>query len=881
MPLRKKFFLSAMVTLTLVLLLSGVTSNHTTMKAFRNVERQFFRQDMARVQNRLDAELQILRHYAADWGAWDSMYFFMEAPNPLRFDEIIDGASLRALDIDLVVLFDETPRPVVAFAVGPHGDAEPLSKPMLDALERQAALLAERAREGAFDYVLAMEQGVFLVGVSPVLTTNRTGPPRGLMLLGAFMVNRLPAMRTALGTDFDVLPLPSADLPERSSGDVALVPGESGEALVWQRRGNAAVRIAAPRTIYDKGRDAVAASYFWVVLGGVGILAVVTLLLEHFVLARIKRLRTISDAIAAEGLIRVRVPLEGNDEITSLSRSFNSLLHTLENLVIDIPDALFLVDAQGAIVLTNGAAQAALGHDGDTDLRGSDISTFLGEERSEPYGNHDAPGGVREGEQAVFEATLLRMDGSLVPVEVHRRNIEFEDRALSLLLARDLTERKQFEERLAKKAYFDDMTGLPNRNSFIGALNRALHAREALSVAVLNMDHFKLINAQVGNLNGDRVLMTVAERISKLLEPPAQAYRTGGDEFAALMPSGETQEEIPMLVERIGKSVAAPCVLGSESVFPSASIGVVTDISNSGSSAEVIDAALHAIAQARKNGLGRVAYYLPPDSAPDAGGKGNILTLQAEMNSALEKDEFIPFFQPVHSIDSGKLKGFETLARWRHPQKGILPPAAFIPQAEHTGSITALDARMMERALEALAATRALAPSSRLFFTSNASSLFLRNPAVVESVKYLLQRAAVDPTLLTLEVTESALIENLDEVHRKLDLLKACGVRIALDDFGTGYSSLQYIHSLPFDSIKIDRSFVSRIFDCTKTERMIRTIIAMGEDLGFTIVAEGVETAEQLSWLKSAGCSMAQGYYFSQPVPWSEAETMIRGGAAE
>lgn len=881
MPLRKKFFLSVVLTLTLVLLLSGVTSNHTTMKAFRNVERQFFRQDMARVQNLLDAELQTLRRFAADWGAWDSMYFFMEAPNPLRFDELIDATSLRALDIDLVVLFDEKLRPAVAFTVGPYGDAEPLSAPMLDALGRQAPLLAERAREGAFDSVLAMEQRVFLVGVSPVLTTNRTGPPRGLMLLGALMANRLPAMRTALGTDFDVLPLPSADLPERSSGDVALVPGASGEAVAWQRRGNAAVRIAAPRTIYDKGRDAVAASFVWVVLGGAGILVVVTLLLEHFVLARVKRLRAISDAIAAEGLLGMRVPLEGDDEITTLSRSFNSLLLTLENLVINIPDAFFLVDADDIVVLANGAALAALRYDGDTDLRGSDISTFLGEDRNAAFRKHDDPEENREKNSAVYEATLLRLDGSLVPVEVHRRNMEFEGHSLSLLLARDLTERKQFEERLAKKAYFDDMTGLPNRNSFIGALNRALKERKAVPVALLNMDHFKMINAQVGNLNGDRVLMTVAERISKLLEPPAQAYRTGGDEFAVLLASRITQEEVAMLVERIRKSVAAPCVLGSESVFPSASIGVVMDVSGNRSSAEVIDAALHAIAQARKSGLGKVAYYLPPDSAQDAGGRGNILTLQAEMNTALETDEFIPFFQPVHSIDSRKLEGFETLARWRHPQKGILPPSSFIPQAEHTGSITALDARMMERALEALAAACALAPSSRLFFTSNASSLFLRNPAVVENVKYLLERTAVDPTLLTLEVTESALIENLDDVHRKLDLLKACGVKIALDDFGTGYSSLQYIHSLPFDTIKLDRSFVSRIFDCAKTERMIRTIIAMGEDLGFTIVAEGVETAEQLSWLKSAGCSMAQGYYFSQPVPWSEAEEMIRGGAAE
>ncbi len=876
MLLRKKFFLSVVLTLTMVLLMAAFTSNYTTMQAFRNVERRFFQQDMARVQNRLDTELQMLRHFAADWGAWDNMYFFLDRKDRTRFDEMIDSASLRALDVDLLALFDKDLLPVVAFTVGPEGEEEALSPALLDDLRVRLPGLTERSSGGAFDDIFITGDDVFLAGVSSVLTTYRTGPSRGLLIVGALLRNRISGMRESLGTQFYILPPAGDEPPERSSGDIRIEPNENGGASVWQGRGSAVIRIDSPRTIYEKGRDAVMASYLWILLAGMGILVVVTLLLENFVLARLKRLQKTTDKIAAEGMIETRVPVEGKDEITSLSRSYNTLLHTLENLLMDIPDALFLVDAEGTIVMTNEAARSALDQVDGADLRGWDIVTFLGREKHEFYRKYDEPTEIEGGERAVFEASLLRLDGALVPVEVHRRRIEYGDRTLSLLLARDITERKQFEERLAQKAYFDDMTGLPNRHSFVKALNQAVNAQDPLTVAVLNMDHFKLVNAQVGNLNGDRVLMMTAERILALLEPPAQLYRTGGDEFAALIPLAGGADEIASLMERIRRAIVVPCPVGDDSVFPSASIGVVLDIANGRTSAEVMDAALHAMARARKNGIGRIGYSQTGDMTINGAGGENILTLQAELHAALDRDEFVPFFQPVYIIESGKLSGFETLSRWRHPQKGVLPPSAFIPQAEQTGFVANLDTRMLEHALEAINTVRGLRPHLQLFFSSNASSVFLRSASVVESVKFFLESTGADPTRFTLEVTESALIENLEDVHVKLDLLKESGIRIALDDFGTGYSSLQYINNLPLDVIKLDRAFVSQLFVSEKTERMMRSIITMGRDLGLDIIAEGVETEEQLAWLKNAGCPKAQGYFFSPPVPWDEAQLMIR-----
>lgn len=881
MSLQKKFFLYLVAMLTLTLLFTSVESRRTTAKAFQEVERQFFRQDMARVQNLLDAELRMLRRYAVDWGAWDDIHVFMKGKNRACFGEIIAGGTLRALDVDLLILFDEELRPAAALSVGPDGEEEDVAEVLLEELSAQASVLREKADRKGADAVLTLGGVPFLVGFAPVNTNDRIGPSRGLLLAGAALENRLPAMRESLGAEFDILSEGPEESPERSSCDVLIAADANGEAFVWQARGeNRFLRIHAPRTIYLKGKDAISASYLLILLSGAAILFAATLLLDRLVIFRLQRFRMISDTIAAEGAIELRVPVCGGDEITALARSFNSLLRTLETLVMDIPDILLVVDAEDLLVLANTAAKTALGRKEDEDVKGIRLSTLLDRNIEDSYTKHGVHGVREYKKRNIFEARLLRADGSFLSVEIHRRIIDFGDRPLHLLLARDLTERKKLEERLAKKAYFDDLTGLPNRNAFVRALNRTLHKREPSqppsSVAVVNMDHFKLVNAQVGNFNGDRILLATAERIGNFLLPPARLYRTGGDEFSLLLPfSGDRDKELSPLMERIRKAVAEPHAAGMETVFPSASIGVVENIFEKRTASEVIDAALYALAQARREGLGHVAYYETPNSATRETSVPNILTFQAELRAALRNDEFVPFFQPVHSLDTMKLCGFETLARWRRPGKGFLPPASFIPHAEHTGLIATLDVMMMEHALRAIVSANMLS-ASPIFFTANASSIFLRGVAATEAVEFILDAVGADATLFTLEMTESALIENLDEVREKLERLKRSGIKIALDDFGTGYSSLQYVNRLPLDCIKLDKAFVGQIRQSRKTEYMMRSIISMGRDLGLDIIAEGAETADQVEWLKNAGCAKVQGYYFSRPVPWDEAEKMIR-----
>jgi diguanylate cyclase (GGDEF)-like protein/PAS domain S-box-containing protein len=889
MSLRKKVFLYILVTILFLILLMSLTSQYLAMKAFEDVERRFFGQDMARVHSRLDEELRLVGRYAFDWGAWDSMYFFLEKKDPSRFREMLDPLSLRALDLDILAVVDTGLSPVIAYSVSETGEEKPLSSEFLAGLKAMAPDLLEAASEGSLQDILSIGGDLYLAGVSPILLTNRTGPPRGFLLTGSALKRQIPKISSSLGTDFSVAPV-SAEDSSPSPGEVTIITEDPKTATVrrpWPKTFTPAapleVRFTRPRDIYIEGRRAIFHSYLWIFLSGGGILVVVMILMDSLVLRRLDGLRSVSDRIVSDGGIGLRVPVSGSDEIAALSSSFNTLLDTLENLVGDIPDPLFICDPEGRILIANAEAHRILNLGKTSSLPGTAISSIMIPAADSKDDGQDSRAELIFSSRDMFEANIARPDGTALPVEIRRQEIRYGKRHLVLFLARDLTERKGFEQRLARKAYFDDLTGLPNRSAFIEDLNRALKggegSGEVLCAASLNLDRFKLVNEQVGNVNGDRILLIIGRRLEETIGEDARLYRTGGDEFSILTPlpaPPRLREEAEKLMDSIHKSVGVPCPVGSDTIFPSVSIGAVPDISRCTSPSDVINRAHQALKEAKRAGLGFTSYQYGDneDSVPET---VNILRLSAEMHSGLEKGEFIPFYQPIYSVSDGSIAGFETLARWMHPARGLLPPSEFIPMAEHTGFVGKIDLNMMEHALGASEVMRRLTPSAPPFFSSNGSPLFFRMPYTEEILETFLNRTGADPALFTLEVTESLLIENLGEVSRKLNRLKEMGISIALDDFGTGYSSLQYINQLPFDYVKLDKSFVARLFDSEKDMRLLRTIINMAGELRLEVIAEGVETREQLDWLTGAGCGKVQGYLFSKPVPWENVKKMMGG----
>jgi len=890
MPLRKKIFLYILTTVLFLLFVMSVTSNNLTERAFLDVERRFFEQDMARVQNRLDQELRIVGRYAFDWGAWDSMYYFMEEKDLPRFQEMLDPMSLRALGLDILAVVDMDFSPVIAYTVTETGEERKLTPELMSGLKDLAPKLMEGFSEGLLSDILSIGGELYLAGISPIILTNHMGSPRGFLLTGTVLAAKIPEIAASLGTSFSVT-LPENPDPLLETGAVEISSSPEGMAVVLQGRKRAfsqgiplEVRLTAPRSIYDEGRRAIHYSYLWIFLSGGGILVVVMVLIESLVLRRLDGLRSVSDRIVSEGDTGLRVPVSGSDEIANLSSSFNTLLDTLESLVSDIPDALFICSPDGTILSANREAHRSVGSGSSKTLAGKNVSSFVKKtETLKDIEEDPATGSIFSGGN-VFEAELAGGQETALPVEIRRQEIHYGRLPVVLFLARDLTERKGFENRLAKMAYFDDLTGLPNRSAFIRDVNRAIkdgsRTGQIFCAALMDLDRFKLVNEQVGNINADRILSTISRRLEEVLGENFRLYRTGGDEFSLLIacpPGGNPREGTDRLMDRIHRAVGIPCSVGSETIFPSASIGVLNDIGRFQSSSEVINRLVHALREAKKIGLGFTSYHLEEENELSGPGTVNILRLSAEMHAGLEKGEFVPYFQPIYSASDGSLSGFETLARWMHPVQGLLPPSDFIPLAENTGFAGKIDMYMMKQALIASEKLRSRNSQASYVFSSNGSPLFFQTPHIVEVLEDLLRETKADPNLFTLEVTESLLAENLCEVSRKLTSLKELGVRIALDDFGTGYSSLQYINQLPLDYIKLDQSFVARLFDSGKDERLLRTIINMGKELRLEIVAEGVETKEQLEWLRTAGCDKIQGFLFSRPVPWEDIEKMTGG----
>ena len=805
MSLRKRIFLHVLAVSLILSLVMSFSSNYLAMRAFRRVECRFFEQDMARVQTGLDEALRLVGRYARDWGAWDDMYFFMEDRDLSRFELMLNGEALSALDLDILVVLDAEPGPpLVSYTIGERGEERGLSTPSLDDLTAMTPDLLKKALQEPFETILSLGGDLYIAGVSPILMTNRAGPARGLVLTGTRFEKERAKLTASLRTDFDLLPAGRKAVPSRSSGEVSVQPAPDGTAFVRQTRETMAgtaplmIDIRAPRPIYHEGQRAVAKSYLWIFASGAAILAVVMVLLNHLVLRRLDGLRSVSDQIVERGAIGLRVPVTGDDEITTLSSSFNTLLDTLESLVADLPDPLIVTDLEGQILIANVSAHAALGLQGEGDLAGRALSSVLQEELPEgdPIGTSlsDSPIDMTFSDRNVFEAEFIRADGTASPVEIHRSEILFGKCPLVLLLARDLSERKNFERHLAHRAYHDDLTGLPNRYAFIEDLDRALRESQETGrtyyTAVINMDRFKLINSQVGFSNGDKILILVSQRLQEALGEGLHPYRTGGDEFSLLVPvppheSPRTQAE--SLMEEIRRAIGAPCSVGDETLFPSASIGVFLDISSSISSSEVMSETMVALGEAQKEGIGLTSYLDGKGESVDL--KINILLLNAEMRIALEKEEFLPFFQPIHSIDSREIIGFETLARWNHPIRGLLPPSEFIPAAEQTGFIGPIDPFMMKRALKLIGLLTRDNPRSELFFSANGSTSFFKDLKASEITEGIFNKAGGDPSHLVMEVTESLLIEDLRGISRKIQELKDQGIKIALDDFGTGYSS--------------------------------------------------------------------------------------------
>ncbi|MBA3024007.1 MAG: EAL domain-containing protein [Gammaproteobacteria bacterium] len=542
---------------------------------------------------------------------------------------------------------------------------------------------------------------------------------------------------------------------------------------------------------------------------------------------------------------------------------------------------MLLIDPEsGAIVDANNAAAAFYGY-GEARMRQMNISDINTQTREELL--HERQQALRE-ERNFFVFPHRLADGSLRTVEVHSSPVEVDGRKLLFSIIHDITERQRLEQQMHELAFYDVLTGLPNRRLLLDRLHKALatcdRTRRHAALMFLDLDHFKTLNDLHGHDIGDRMLFEVAQRLRTCIREEDSVARFGGDEFVVMLEalSNDTQEAVVQaetVAEKIRLALAQPYLLPRDAGDPithhcSSSIGITIFREQSDGVEQLLKWTDMAMYRAKDAGRNSIRFFDPTMQA----AVETRAALESDLHEALAQQQFELFYQ-VQVDAARRPQGAEALLRWRHPQRGLVSPLEFIPLAEETGLILPIGAWVLDTACAQLKVWRGHAQLGNLALSVNVSARQFRQVDFVEQVQAAVMRHGIAPTALKLELTESLVLEDVNDSIAKMKALHEFGVSFAMDDFGTGYSSLSYLKNLPLDQLKIDQSFVRSIASDNADRVMVMTIVDLGMNFELDVVAEGVETEEQFTLLHRYGCGNFQGYLFGKPLPCATFEGHI------
>jgi len=542
---------------------------------------------------------------------------------------------------------------------------------------------------------------------------------------------------------------------------------------------------------------------------------------------------------------------------------------TRRTVVRNAPIALFALDHSGAVRMAEGKGLTGLGLD-PAELVGR---RYAPGDPAMPAVLHPAlESPVKEPFEQLLEQDGRTYEASYEPLQDGQRGV--------IVVVNDITDRAEAEAALVARekrathdALHDALTGLANRELLhdrlgwaIGRLGR--RPDEKFAVLFMDLDRFKNINDGLGHMVGDELLMHFARRLKLCIRPSDTLARFGGDEFALLLEDIREPGEVNRVAQRIRDTLRTPFHLKGHEVVVSASIGIAMSGLQYTQPEEMLRDA--DIAMYRAKGQGRDQYVIFDQRMHEEAMA--LVKLESDLRQAVNRNEFVLHYQPLINFAYQRICGFEALVRWKHPTRGLLYPAAFIEMAEETGLIVPLGMFVLRRACETMRRLMDLYPDrSWMRMSVNLSARQFSQPDLVEEVRRTMEAAKVNPKWMVFEITESVLMEDLDTVLPILEGLRELGVHIEIDDFGTGYSSLAYLHRIPFDRLKIDRSFVGQMDLGLEQVALVQTITSLARNLGVGVVAEGVETIEQCRRVAQLGVDVGQGYYFAPPMPRHEA----------
>ena len=579
---------------------------------------------------------------------------------------------------------------------------------------------------------------------------------------------------------------------------------------------------------------------------------------------RTEALRERTEALAAD-----------RERLAAAEELFRDLLETA-------PDAVVIADGDGRIALVNRQTEALFGWT-RAELVGEPVEKLLPERFRHRHHEHRSEFSADPKLRpmgAGLDLFATRADGTEFPVEVSLSPLRTDRGVLVSAAIRDVSERKLAQAELAHQALHDALTGLPNRllltDRLEQVLARSLRSGAGVAVLFVDLDRFKLVNDSRGHAAGDELLVTVADRLRRVVRATDTVARFGGDEFVVVCEDQMASQQASLVAERITEVLREPVLVEGQEIFLSASIGIALSDGTASPDGLLRDADA-AMYRAKEQGRARSEFF---DATMRTAAVVRLET-QSALHRAVERDELRLHYQPVVELSSGSLAGVEALLRWEHPQHGLIQPASFIPLAEETGLIVPIGRWTIERAVAQLARWQKTQTGQPLTINVNLSARQLRQADLAASVAEIIDAHGIDPAALCLELTESTFMEDVGGHRATLSALQALGVRLAIDDFGTGYSSLTYLRRLPVDVLKIDQVFVRGLGRDRSDTAIVESVIGLAHALGLVVVAEGVETGEQAAHLRALGCDLAQGYHFARPQPAEGIDSLLRLDDAE
>ena len=563
-----------------------------------------------------------------------------------------------------------------------------------------------------------------------------------------------------------------------------------------------------------------------------------------------------------------------NERLEEEVRARTATLQRFKTAMDVTADAIFVVDVEsGAFVEVNATASTMFGYAREEFLGLGSLRLEATTEVELERLRDAILGGPFC--SSLSEAKIRRKDGIQLPVEIHRQAPLVGEDPVTVGVVRDITERQEAHLRLYQMAHHDALTGLPNRTLFQKTLEKTLaQAKERNWVVIvlhIDLDHFKTVNDTHGHATGDILLGQIGDRLLQCVRVRDTVGRLGGDEFAVILISEDRRKGVTSVARKIGAALREPFTLAGAEVHVTASIGISSYPEDASEPDVLIKYADTAMYQAKQNGRDAHCTFTPQMNVQML----TQLSLESALHKALEEEQFIIHYQPKVSLTDGRITGLEALLRWERPGHGLVPPKAFIEALEETGLIIPVGSWAISTVCRQIKhwSTSSIGPRR---VSVNVSGRQFVDHDLDGDVGRALLESSIDPSLIELELTESSLMQNTEATIATLLALKDRGVELSIDDFGTGYSSLAYLQRFPIDKVKIDIAFVRNITADTGESTIAQTIIQLAHSLQMRAIAEGVETAEQLAYLRHNRCDEMQGYLFSRPLPLREVEELLR-----